>query len=136
MPFVHGKDAVIKLHDGTALRDLTAGGASVQFDQSKDTAETTTFADEAKRYIAGLKDANFSLDGPRDATLTGYVRTAYNQPGVVAFEYFPEGTATGRLKLSGNCIITGLSENSGVDDANRWSAEGQVDGDVTAGTVP
>lgn len=131
MAFVHGSNAVVKLNDGSTLQDLSSAGTTMTFDQSRDTAETTAFGDGSKAYIKGLKDATFSLEGTRDSTIQGYVQDAFDADAPTAFEYMPEGEGSGLPKLSGNCIITSVSNSSGVDDANKWSAEGQVTGDVT-----
>lgn len=135
--FSHGLNAVVKLHDGTALRDLSSAGTSCSLDLSKDTVETTAFGSTSKTYVGGLRDATFTIEGARDATIEGYVYTSFLQSASVAWEYYPEGTASGKVKYTGNVILTkGPGPSASTDDTVKWSAEAQVTGDVTKSLVP
>lgn len=134
MAATHGKSAQFYLTDsGSTERNITAGLTSAAIARTADVAETSALGDSAKTYVAGLKDATIPLGGPRDATIEGYVE------GVVgtstAFAYFPEGSASGKIKYSGSVIITAYNPSSSVDDATRWSAECQVTGAVTRAAV-
>lgn len=133
--FTHGSRAVFKLHDGTQLRDLSSAGTTCSLDISRDTAETTAFGNSSKTYIPGLRDATASIEGNRDATIEGYVYNSFISDTAVAFEYYPEGEGTGKIYYTGDCILTtGPGPSSDVGDANKWSAEMQVSGDVTRST--
>lgn len=138
MAFSHGLNSVVKLHDGTSLRDLSPAGTSCGLDLSKDTVETTAFGSTSKTFIPGLKDANFSLEGSRDATIEGYLWAAYlnNDAAGLDWEYYPEGNSAGKVKYSGKVIVTsGPGPQGSTDDAAKFSVEVQVTGDVARVTV-
>jgi hypothetical protein len=138
MAFSHGLNAVFKLHDGTSLRDLSPAGTSCSLDTSKDTVETTAFGSTSKSYIPGLRDATFSIEGARDATIEGYLWSAFTNATAagLAWEYYPEGSGSGKVKYSGSChLTTGPGPSASTDDSVKWSVEAQVTGDVTRAIV-
>ena len=118
---------------GSAEREISSAVTSVTTNFTADTAETSSLGDTAKQYIAGLKDATWSVEGNRDATIEGYVYGILGSSK--AWAIFPEGSASGKVKYSGNAICTSFSESSDVGDANKWSAEFQVSGAITRATV-
>tara|TARA_Y100000114_G_scaffold93903_1_gene87281 strand:+ start:919 stop:1329 length:411 start_codon:yes stop_codon:yes gene_type:complete len=135
MAFVHGKDSVFKLDNaGGALTDISGFVNSVDFPETADVAETTTLGDSSKSYIVGLKDATISLAGLYDSTLDAILGAVVGQSATLSFEYSPEGTAGGKVKYTGECILTSYSLSSPVGDVVGYSADLQVSGDVTRGT--
>jgi hypothetical protein len=132
--FTHGSNAAVFLVDsGATERNISSAVTSVSDDFTADTAEVSSLGDTAKQYIAGLKDATFSVEGNRDATIEGYVYGVLGSSK--AWAIFPEGSASGKVKYSGTAICTSFNEASDVGDANKWSAEFQVTGAVTRATV-
>lgn len=134
MPFVHGKSADFRIDDsGGTLRDISAYCDNVDFPQTADTAEVTTFGDSSKEYVVGLKDSTISISGSWDATADGYLA------GIVggaagSFQYGPAGTTGGNIKYTGEAICTSYSVTAPVGDKVSFSAEFQVTGAVTRGT--
>jgi len=135
MAFVHGKDSVFKLdNSGGALTDISTYVNSVDFPETADVAETTTLGDGSKSYIVGLKDATLSISGLWDSTLDGILGAVVGQSATLSFEYSPEGTGSGAVKYTGECILTSYSQSSPVGDVVGFSADMQVSGDVTRAT--
>ena len=135
MAFVHGKDSVFKLdNSGGSLTDISTYVNSVDFPETADVAETTTLGDGSKSYIVGLKDATISISGLWDSTLDGILGAVVGQTATLSFEYSPEGTASSKIKYTGECIVTSYSQSSPVGDVVGFSADMQVSGDVTRGT--
>lgn len=135
MAFVHGKTADFRLDDsGGTLRDISAYCDSVDFPQTADTAETTTFGAGSKTYLAGLKDSTISISGSWDATLDGYLAPVVGQAATVSFQYGPAGTTAGNIKFTGEAILTSYQVSAPVGDKVSFSAELQVTGAVTRGT--
>jgi len=62
--FTHGKSAKVFANG----YDLSAYFSAASTSGSGETAEVTTFGNNSKAYIAGLKDATFSVEGYYDAT--------------------------------------------------------------------
>lgn len=135
MAFVHGKDSVFKLdNSGGSLTDISAYVNSVDFPETADVAETTTLGDGSKTYIVGLKDSTLSVAGLWDATADAIFGAVVGQSATLSFEYSPEGTATGKVKYTGEAILTSYAQNSPVGDVVSYSADFQVSGAVTRGT--
>ena len=129
MAAIHGKSAYFKLGEN----DLSSFLNSANFDRSTDTAEVSTFGDDSKKKLKGLRDANFSLEGIWDATLIGYLNAAYASDAVVAFEYGPAGNGNGAVKYSGNVHLVSIGESTNLG-AGSTSVTLEVDGDVGVGT--
>lgn len=128
MPFVHGKDSYFKI----ASTDLSAYLNNVTVSRSADTADTTAFGSSTRSFVAGLKDATISVSGMFDATvystIAGWLGTSQT------FEYGPAGSASGRVKVSGSGIITGVELGSAVGEVVTANITVQVSGAVTDGT--
>jgi predicted secreted protein len=135
MAFTHGKDSSFKIdNSGGSLTDISAYVNNVDFPETVDVAETTTLGDSAKSYIVGLSDATISISGLWDATLDGVLGGIMGQSATVSFEYSPEGTASGKIKYTGEAIATSYNQASPVGDVVTFSADLQVSGAVTRGT--
>ena len=135
MAFVHGKSSVFKLDNASgSLTDISSYVNNVDFPETADVAETSVLGASAKSYIVGLKDSTISLSGLFDATLDAIAGAVVGQSAPLSFEYSPEGTASGKVKYTGEAIMTNYSLSSPVGDVVAWSADLQVSGAVTRGT--
>ncbi len=138
----HGKDSVFKIEDsaGSTMRDITPYVKSVDFNRSNDANDTTTKGAEGHTYRPGLTDGEIRLTGLWDKTASvGSYTVLASLLGVeitVGFEYGPEGSTGGMVKLSGECVLTQYDESSPVDDMVAFSATCKISGDVTAGVWP
>lgn len=132
--FLHGKEAQVYITDsGGTERELSSYGVSVTFSRDIDTAEASTFGDDDKVYVVGLKDATFTLEGRLDATVDGYLNgLAGGTPR--AYKIAPMGSVAGRLYYSGSCILTSYELTSELGDVVGFSAEFQNTGAPTRGT--
>ena len=128
MAFVHGKNSVMKLDNASgSLTDISAFVNNVDFPETADVASNKT-------YLAGLKDATIGLTGFFDATADAIFGAVIGQSATLSFEYSPEGTASGKIKYTGECILTNYALSSPVGDAVAYSCDLQVSGAVTRGT--
>ena len=135
MAFVHGSDSVFKIdNSGGSLTDISTYVNNVDFPETADVAETSTLGASNKTYIVGLKDATISLGGLFDATVDAILGAVVGQSATLSFEYSPEGTASGKVKYTGECILTSYTLSSPVGDVVGFSADLQVSGAVTRGT--
>lgn len=136
MAYSHGSKAVIKFGTSGApatLTDISQYVKSVSFPEEADTHETTTLGATAKSYIAGLKDATISIDGVFDPIIDAHLNGILGLDGV-AFEYGPQGSSSGNVKYTGNCICTSYEAETPADDVGTFSCEFQVTGNITRGT--
>ena len=135
MAFVHGSDSSFKLDNASgSLTDISTYVNNVDFPETADVAETSTLGASNKTYIVGLKDATISLGGLFDATVDAILGAIVGQSATLSFEYSPEGTASGKVKYTGECILTSYTLSSPVGDVVGFSADLQVSGAVTRGT--
>lgn len=135
MAFSHGTSAVLKLdNSGGSLTDISAYVTGVDFQRVADALETTVLNLTSKTFIAGLKDASFSVEGNWDPTVDAIIDAALGTATTRTFEYSPQGTAASSIKYSGECICTSYPIPASVDGVLKFSAEFQVTGAVTRGT--
>ena len=135
MAFVHGKSSVFKLDNASgSSTDISAFVNNVDFPETADVAETSVLGASNKTYLVGLKDATIGLTGFFDATADAIFGAVIGQSATLSFEYSPEGTASGKIKYTGECILTNYALSSPVGDVVAYSADLQVSGAVTRGT--
>ena len=135
MAFVHGKDSSFKLDNASgSLTDISSFVNNVDFPETADVAETSVLGASNKTYLVGLKDATIGLTGFFDATADAIFGAVIGQSATLSFEYSPEGTASGKIKYTGECILTNYALSSPVGDVVAYSADLQVSGAVTRGT--
>jgi len=141
MAFTHGKGAVFKIdNSGGTLQTLTAYVDSIDFNNTVDTAETTTMGSEVKTYLSGQSDATLSVSGKWDSTAsTGPDAVLNGLIGLEAtstFEVGPEGSTTGKVKYTGECFLTSYVVSAPVGDVVTFTADFQVTGAITKTTYP
>lgn len=129
MAKIHGKNAKITVDSV----NVSAHTNSIEFEQTADDHDTTTFGNTGHTYQGGLTDGKISLKGLFDNDDTTGPRAAFqdNVGLVVAFEYQPEGTGTGKKQSTGNALITSYKESTPVADMITWEAELKISGAVT-----
>ena len=137
MAFHHGKGSSFKI-DNTAgtLTDISSNVNTAELARSLELGETTNFGDNQKSYIVGLADGTISIGGQWDES-SGGVDAALaggTEPASRTFEYGPEGSSSGDIKYSGECILTNYTISNPVGDVVTWSADLQITGAVTRGT--
>ncbi len=132
----HGKGTAFSLDStGGSLVNLSSGLDNVSLSRSLDTAEITTFGDNDRSYIPGLRGATISISGLFSSThaevLDGVL--GRNSTATMSFEWNPDGsTAAGRHLLKGECFLTSLEYSASVDDKVGLSAELMISGAVVS----
>lgn len=140
MTYVHGKDAVFSLDDsGGTLRTITINLNSVSgLPGARALSEVTAFGDAGTKSIPSLANVQFSIGGHYDATATTGVATVLNglrtATATSTFNYGPAGSATGALKVTGECWMTAYTIDATVSDRVPVAASFQVDGIPTLTT--
>jgi predicted secreted protein len=135
MAFVHGKSSVFKLDNASgSLTDISAFVNNVDFPETADVAESSVLGGSNKTYLVGLRDASISLSGLFDATVDAILGAVVGQTATLSYEYSPEGTASGKIKYTGEAILTNYALSSPVGDVVAYSADLQCSGAVTRGT--
>lgn len=133
--FRHGKGANFWLDNAAgSLIGLSSGVDDVTISRSLDTAEVTTFGDNDKNYIPGLRGATISVSGHFASTYAEILDALLGLSSAsLSFEYSPDGsTAAARHLLKGECWMTGLEYGSPVSDKVGMSFDLLVTGAVTS----
>ena len=137
---IHGKDAYFAVEDsaGTTLRNISSDVTTVNFDQSNDIHDNTTFGAEGHTFQGGLTSGKITVNGWFTVTAsTGtdtVLRSLVGHETPVDFEYGPEGNASGARKKSGACVLESYNVSNPVADLVSFTAAFQISGSVTEGT--
>lgn len=140
MAFVWSKDSVLKLDDsGGTLRTLTQYVSRVSgLPGTRNLSDVTALGDTGEKSIPTIETTSFSFDGFWDSTATTGPHAVLNglrtATATATFEYSPEGTAAGKVKISGECWLTSYVVDASVKERITYSAQFKVDGVVTVGT--
>lgn len=132
---VHGRLGDFRIDDsGGTLRDISNHVNKVTLNRDAPEIDTTTFQDTSKTYIADFDGATISIEGNSNATVMGYLHPIVGQ-AAGSFQWGPEGTASGKRKMTGECVCTGLNEDvAPTGKQNTFTATFRVDGAITFGT--
>lgn len=140
MAAIHGKTTHIELDSGAGtLVDLSEWADDISFPQELSADEVTGFKSTDKKFVTGLGEAKISMGGKLDTSLDAHMGPliAALKAGTLAsasFAYGPGGNANGKLKYSGEAILTNYEVSQKVSDVGEWKAELQITGAVTRGT--
>lgn len=133
MAFSAGTNAVLMLHDGTSLVDVSQYLTTAGINRQRDMYDVTTLGDNDREFIAGLRNATFGLDGKFDPTMDGLLAGGLAASASRAFEYYPAGTPVGatKPKYSGSYFVGSYDLETPVDAEATFSAEIQFTGAIT-----
>lgn len=138
MAFAHGKGGAFQLGSAgseSTLVDLSGFLDDVSFPEEVQTTETTTFGDDSRTYVVGLKDTTISLTGKFDATPDAQLAGALGNATALNFQYDPIGSTSGNPRYTGAAFITSYEISTSVDDTVTFSCDLQVTGDVTRASI-
>lgn len=143
MAFTAGKGYRVKI--GTT--EVSAYLSNVGMSLTKDALETTTFQDNSRDYIEGLKNATVTLsgrwDGAGSTAIDQVLYDAYNNSSLVTVVLNPYGISgattfsTSQPGYSGSMIVTSYEPSAAFDGVAQFSATLQISGGIsrlTSGT--
>lgn len=112
---------------------------TMEWAQSVETQEVSTFGTSAKAFVPGLTDGDsLPLGGPLDTPLFSQITAmkAAQAAGSSTFTmvWGPAGSVSGRPKISAETLVTSYSISTGVGGRVEWSGSLQVTGAVTNST--
>lgn len=113
MAFGHGRLGVLKIDNSAGtLTDISTYVTNVDYPESIDTPDTTTFGATAKSALPGLRDAKMSvsanMDPTLDALLSGVLGVQGGSLASVSCEYGPMGSTTGNPKYTLEAFIANV----------------------------
>jgi predicted secreted protein len=135
MTLAHGSTSLLKINDGSSLRDISPYVKTVDVNRAKTGNDVTTKGATGVTYRGGLTDGELRVTGLWDNTASVGTRTVFTvlmQAAVVAptaFEWYPMGGST--VKLTGNMLVTQYDESSPIDDYVAFTATLKISGAVT-----
>lgn len=129
----HGKNA----HFSADAVDLSTFLDSIDWPEERDTAETSTFGQDAKTYVVGLTGSTVDIGGKWDDTaVTGadvVLSAMFADEDPVALIFGPSGNASGRRKYTANGYLTSYQTSAPIGDVIAFTASFQITGPVTRG---
>ena len=136
------KDFAMKLDTkaGT-LVEVTDDITSINFSNERGVIDVTTFGKNYREFITGVSNFTMTLEALYDPAVSdGLADTlAFTASGTatqtLTYELYPQGTASGKVKISGECYVGSYSGAAALDEAVTVSAELQNSGTVTYATV-
>jgi hypothetical protein len=97
------------------------------------TSEVTVYGDGAQKFIAGLRNNTFSMGGLWDATINTHLFGLNMSDATATLVFGPHGDTAGLPSFTMEVLVTSFTIDPPNAEAVTWSAEFQVDGEVTLG---
>ena len=126
MAFQHGKNAYLSI-DAT---DISSYTDQQSLNRVKDLFETTTFGNNDKTYIDGLREYDLSIGGKWDPALD-LALDGTDDGATVVFVFGPEGNTSGDVRYSGDAFIANYNIDTPVGGGVTWTASFKPTGAVT-----
>jgi hypothetical protein len=138
MTFVHGKNTVVLINNGTSDINISAYTNSTEESDTQETAENTCYGQTRKTYNSGLGDGEISIkgvhnDGVNNPRAVLKAIKAAQEAGTldaVNFTFRPEGTGSGKAQSIVAVLVTEYKQSSPVSGNSMWEAKLQMSGTV------
>lgn len=140
MSRTHGKNVVFSLDDSSgSLRAIYGDLNQISgLPGAAGLSDVTAFGDGGERSIRGIEGLTFTLTGnfntgsaTASITVLNGLRTLETTS---SFEYGPEGSASGKVKYSGECWMESFDVSAAVKDKVPFTATFKLDSTLTVGT--
>ncbi len=133
--FKHGKATYLQIiHTGASTWVMSSGLDDIGFDREADTAEVTTFGDNDRNFLPGLRGGSFSLSGHWASTYESRIGSMLGSTAVVTLKFGPQGSVASSPFRTANALLTSYTVSNPVDDKVSMSLNFQVTGAVTTGS--
>lgn len=131
--FLHGKETELFLCEF----DITCFVNNIDLTQDIDLPEVTTFCDETRRFINGLRNATGSIGGfvddDADTGIDAILQATFNLPGSSLFSDAINGFAVGNRVFLFRALVNSYNTTQPVDGVQAFTADLQLDGDLSSG---
>jgi len=131
--FLHGKETELVVNEF----DITCFVNNIDLTQDIDLPEVTTFCDDTRRYINGLRNATGSIAGfiDDDATegIDFFLQATFNVPTSSIWSDAPNGFTVGNLVYLFRALINSYNVTQPVDGVQAFTADLQLDGNLSRG---
>ena len=129
MPLAHGSRARFWVADESdVLTELTRYLTRVQMTREEPDDDDSSLGEIDESYLAGMGRTPFVAMGKFDPTAD---RVLLNACGTNrAFEYYPQGRGSGRVKYSGTILCETYEVTSDFETESTWTANFRVTDDL------
>lgn len=131
--FLHGKESEVMLNEF----DLTCFLNTFDLTQDIDLPEVSTFCNDTRRFINGMRNATGSLGGFIDDDsadgIDAILQATFNVPTSSLWSDAPNGFGVGNLAYLFRALISSYSTSQPTDGVESFTADLQLDGDLTRG---
>lgn len=131
--FLHGKETELVVNE----YDITCFVNNIDLTQDIDLPEVTTFCDDTRRYINGLRNATGSIagfiDDDADAGIDFFLQATFNLPTSSIWSDAPNGFTVGNLVYLFRALISSYNTTQPVDGVQAFTADLQLDGNLNRG---
>jgi hypothetical protein len=129
--FRHGKGAHLSVVFGGTTYNLSSGVDDTTMERMADTAEVTTYGDNDRNYIAGLRDGSWSVAGTFASTYE-LISSHMGSTALGTVRFGPHGTTTGYPKFQASILLTQFNVGAPVDDKISMDLTFQRSGALTS----
>ena len=141
VPLINSNAQLIITDSAGTARNMTAFWVGGHPEVSQEAVEVTSIADVAKRNIIGLTDAALTFNFLFDSSGTAapyhvfYNLKAAAATAATTLLYYPDGTASGKPKITILPRLTSINFGGGVGEKVTLDVSFANDGTVTLGTA-
>jgi hypothetical protein len=115
----------------SSLTDFSLKTMDVNLDRTSDQLDATCFQATYRAKEQGFKDGNLSINYHFDPTVYIQITDIFNNNDTVDFELGPDGTTTGKVKITGSFIILKVGTPVKVNEVLVIPVSGETTGAVT-----
>jgi hypothetical protein len=122
----HGTNGAISTNT-----DFSTKTFSVSPDFSAENVDQTTFQSTYRSKEQSFKNGTIQAVYKYDTTIYGQLAAIYNGGDTITFEFGPDGTTTGKPKVTGSMFITNFGTPVTVGDRIELSVSFETSGAIT-----
>lgn len=116
---------------GGALTDISQYLKSAKPARSRDSVDVTTYGQSWKAMQALLMGGQVTLEGVYGTAIDTILNACFESTQTLTYQSDPQGTGSGKPRLTGECWVTAYDINPPVNDVETFSATLQFSGACT-----
>ena len=129
--FRSGRSAEIKIIRGGTTYNLSSGGVDSNMARGAETHDVTTYGDNDRNFIPGLKNGSFTIQGLFATTYEDGINGCVGSTGTT-ISYGPHGNTAGNVKYTASIIVTSFDVSAPVGDVAKFSLQATRTGALTS----
>lgn len=141
MAFSAGTEAVLELHDGSSLVDVSSMIHTAGLNRARDMYDVTTLGLNDRAFVGGLRNNTTTLEGPYDPTTDALFSTVLDSSQPLACVFWPAGKPVGGVATAtqpafeGQYLLSSYDITTPVDGMAGISANVQFSGPMVRNTT-